>query len=157
MKPANRRVQQCLQASGESFEIVILPDAVKTAKLAAEALGCEVSQIANSLIFRNPANDEAVLIMSAGGERVDLEQVKQASGIELVKADADFVRRKSGFAIGGVPPVGHDSVSRTLLDLRLRRHDAVWAAAGTPESVFCMTPEQLEHITRGQWMDVGGQ
>jgi prolyl-tRNA editing enzyme YbaK/EbsC (Cys-tRNA(Pro) deacylase) len=154
MKQANERVRRCLDSFAIEFEIRILPAAVRTAKLAADALGCEVGQIANSLIFRNRGDDQAVLIMCAGDRRVDLGKVKTQYGLDLGKADADFVRRQTGFAIGGVPPVAHDAPLRCLLDQSLRRHAEIWAAAGTPESVFRMTPAQLHTITGGEWQDV---
>jgi len=154
MKPANERVAAALAEFGIEFEIRLLDSAVRTAKLAAAALGCEVGQIANSLIFRDCGNDAAVLIMCAGDRRVDLQKVRGICGIELGKADADFVRRHSGFAIGGVPPVAHRSPLRCLLDTSLRRHAEIWAAAGTPESVFRMTPGELQRITGGAWHDL---
>jgi prolyl-tRNA editing enzyme YbaK/EbsC (Cys-tRNA(Pro) deacylase) len=154
MKPANQRVKRCLDSFGLAFEIRILPAAVRTAKLAAEALGCETGQIANSLIFRNRADDQAVLIMCAGDRRVDMDKVKRQYGLELGKADADFVRRQTGFAIGGVPPVAHATPLRCLLDRSLQRHAGIWAAAGTPESVFRMTPAELQTITGGDWQDL---
>ncbi len=153
MKAANLRVEAALQESGIEFEIRILEDAVRTAKLAAEALGCEVGQIANSLIFRDRLRERAVLIMCAGDRRVDLARVQDLTGIELSKADADFVREQTGYAIGGVPPVAHANEIETLLDSSLQRHAEIWAAAGTPESVFRMTPAQLETITGGAWLD----
>jgi prolyl-tRNA editing enzyme YbaK/EbsC (Cys-tRNA(Pro) deacylase) len=156
MKPANIRVKEVLEASGIDFEIRILDAAVRTAKLAAEALGCEVGQIANSLIFRDVASDRAVLVMCAGDRRVDLDKVRAKTGLDLGKADADFVRRQTGFAIGGVPPVAHDAPLRCLLDESLKRHAEIWAAAGTPESVFRMTPAELGRITGGDWQDIAG-
>lgn len=154
MKTANQRVAGVLESFGIGVEIRILDEAVRTAKLAAGALGCEVGQIANSLIFRDAGNDRAVLIVCAGDRRVDLRKVRDLSGIELGKADADFVRRQTGFAIGGVPPVAHASLLLCLLDASLQRHDQIWAAAGTPESVFRMTPAQLQQITGGEWLDL---
>jgi prolyl-tRNA editing enzyme YbaK/EbsC (Cys-tRNA(Pro) deacylase) len=154
MKPANERVAHYLHQVGITFEIRVLSDAVRTARLAAEALGCEVGQIANSLIFRDVNNNQAVLIMCAGDRRVDVQKVKAQTGIELGKADAEFVRQQTGFAIGGVPPVAHANPLRCLLDASLRRHGEIWAAAGTPESVFCMTPGELQKITGGAWQDL---
>lgn len=154
MKQANERVAKHLENFAIEFEICILPSAVRTAKLASDALGCEVGQIANSLIFRNRADDQAVLIMCAGDRRVGVDKVRRQYGLELGKADAEFVRRKTGFAIGGVPPVAHASPLRCLLDESLRRHDEIWAAAGTPESVFRMSPQQLQEITGGAWQDL---
>jgi len=154
MKPANQRVKSCLDEIGFEFEITILPAAVRTAQLAANALACEVGQIANSLVFRDQTSDRAVLVMCAGDRRVDLAKLKTETGLELGKADADFVRLQTGFAIGGVPPVAHISLLQTLLDKSLQRHERIWAAAGTPESVFCMRPRQLQQITAGTWLEI---
>jgi len=154
MKPANERVAESLDQFGIEFEIRLLSSAVRTAQLAAEALGCEVGQIANSLIFRDITRDRAVLIMCCGGRRADLQKVKRHTGLDLGKADAEFVRRQTGFAIGGVPPVAHASQLRCLLDVSLQRHTEIWAAAGTPESVFRMTPAELQQITGGTWLDL---
>ncbi len=154
MKAANQRVKDVLEASGIEFEITLLPAAVRTAQLAADALGCAVGQIANSLIFKDRASDAAVLIMCAGDRRVDPAKVRRLTGIELGKADAVFVRRATGFAIGGVPPVAHASPLRCLLDESLQRHVEIWAAAGTPESVFRMNPRQLQQITGGDWLEL---
>ena len=154
MKDANLRVKSCLDRHGFEFEIRFLSEAVRTAQLAADALGCAVGQIANSLIFRDQTEDTAVLIMCAGDRRVDLEKVRNATGLVLGKANAEFVRMQTGFAIGGVPPVGHANALQTLLDRSLQRHAEIWAAAGTPESVFRMTPQQLAQITGGDWLDI---
>ena len=153
MKAANLRVKSCLDRLGFDSEIRILPDAVRTARAAADALGCEVGQIANSLIFREQTGDRAVLIMCAGDHRVDLEKVRELTGLILGKADADFVRAQTGFAIGGVPPVAHQTPLQTLLDGSLRRFSDIWAAAGTPESVFSMDPDQLQKMTTGTWVE----
>ena len=157
MKAANLRVRDCLDQFGIDFEITLLDDAVRTAQLAADALGCAVGQIANSLIFRDRDRDAAVLIMCAGDRRVDLDKVETETGLRLGKADADFVRGQTGFAIGGVPPVAHAQPLTTLLDRSLLRHDEIWAAAGTPESVFRMTPAQLARITAGEWLDLSAE
>jgi prolyl-tRNA editing enzyme YbaK/EbsC (Cys-tRNA(Pro) deacylase) len=154
MKAANERVKNCLDSFGIAVEIRILSAAVRTARLAAEALGCEVGQIANSLIFRDVNNEQAVLIMCAGDRRVDLRKVKAQTAIDLGKADAEFVRQQTGFAIGGVPPVAHARPLRCLLDASLQRYARVWAAAGTPESIFCMTPLELQKITGGVWQEL---
>lgn len=154
MKAANQRVNDVLEKSGIEFEITLLPAAVRTAQLAADALGCAVGQIANSLIFKDKASERAVLIMCAGDRRVDLAKARRETGIELGKADAEFVRRETGFSIGGVPPVAHSSPLRCLLDVSLQRHIEIWAAAGTPESVFRMSPQQLQQITGGDWLDL---
>ena len=154
MKPANIKVRTCLERAGFEFEITLLSAAVRTAQLAADALGCEIGQIANSLIFKDLRTDNAVLVMCSGGRRVDLQKLQQVTGLELGKADAKFVRDQTGFVIGGVPPVAHNRPLRTLLDVSLLEHDEIWAAAGTPESIFRMTPRQLQQITGGDWLDL---
>jgi len=95
-----------------------------------------------------------VLVMCAGDRRVDLQKVRRETGIELGRADADFVRRETGFAIGGVPPVAHERPGVTILDRSLQRFQRIWAAAGTPESVFDMTPDQLQRLTGADWYDI---
>lgn len=154
MKAANLRVKSYLDQQGFEFEVRILSQGVRTAQLAADALGCEAGQIANSLIFRDQQRDQAVLIMCAGDHRVELDQVEALTGLKLGKADADFVRAKTGFAIGGVPPVGHEQPLLTLLDLSLQRFADIWAAAGTPESIFCMSPQQMAEMTDGKWLAI---
>ncbi|MEM7563696.1 MAG: YbaK/EbsC family protein [Pseudomonadota bacterium] len=155
MKSSNQKVLDKLESLGIPVEIKFLDDDVRTAALAATALGCEISQIANSLIFRDLENDQAVLIMGAGGHRIDLERVTRLTGLNLGKANADFVREHTGFAIGGVPPVGHHQTLRTLLDSRLKNHDRLWAAAGTPESIFSMSADDLQRMTSGEWLEIG--
>ena len=156
MKPSNLKVMACLDAFEVEFDVQILSNEARTAQLAADALGCEVNQIANSLIFENKQDGEAVLIMKAGGSRVDLTRVTELTGLQLGKADAEFVKNKTGYAIGGVPPVAHTTSLRTLLDSSLMNHTEIWAAAGTPESVFRMSPQQLQLITAGEWLDLSG-
>ena len=92
--------------------------------------------------------------MCSGDRRVDLHKVRVQTGLDLGKADAEFVRSQTGFAIGGVPPVAHTRPLRCLLDTSLQRHTEIWAAAGTPESVFCMSPAQLQQITAGSWQEL---
>ena len=153
MKAANLRVMSCLERYSLDQGIRLLDDAVRTARAAAEALGCSTSQIANSLIFRDLNSDNAVLIMCSGGRRVDVDKVHGLTGLALGKADAEFVKAETGFAIGGVAPVAHSRPLQTFLDVSLRRHEIIWAAAGTPESIFPMSPDQLEQMTAGEWID----
>lgn len=137
---------------GGTGEIVILPDAVHTAALAADALGCEVGAIANSLLF--DAEGEPVLILTSGAHRVDTELVGRALGVRLARADKDFVRRHTGQVIGGVSPIAHPAPVPTYLDPWLRRHPVVWAAAGHPAAVFSTTYEELATLTGGTAIDV---
>ncbi len=131
----------------------MLDDAARTAAQAAAALGISVGQIANSLVF--DADGEAVLVLASGAHRVDTARVAALLGVTAVqRPDADFVRSRTGFAIGGVPPIGHATALRTLVDRTLAEHDAIWAAAGHPHAVFPTTYDELVRITGGQPADV---
>jgi prolyl-tRNA editing enzyme YbaK/EbsC (Cys-tRNA(Pro) deacylase) len=143
------RVRRALDEAGIASEIVELPGAARTAKAAAEFLGCEVGQIANSLVFRAQSG-EAVLVMSSGAKRVDLDRLGGVLGEPVGKADADFVRRTTGFAIGGVAPVGHAQALRTFVEESLAGYERLWAAAGHPHTVFPLTYAELLRITRGR-------
>jgi prolyl-tRNA editing enzyme YbaK/EbsC (Cys-tRNA(Pro) deacylase) len=152
--PAVERVRAALAASGMEAAIVALPDAARTARAAAEAIGCEVAQIANSLVFRGERTGAALLVMTSGANRVDTARVAAIVGEPIGKADATFVRAATGFAIGGVAPVGHASPVRTLIDRDLFRHAEIWAAGGHPHTVFRLTPEALERLTGGAVVEV---
>ncbi len=130
------------------------PASARTAAEAAAAIGCGVGQIAKSLIFRGAVSGRPVLVIASGANRVDLEKAGALVGERLAKADADFVRAATGFAIGGVPPVGHVTPPATLIDADLAGHDTIWAAAGTPHAVFRLTPDDLRRITAAAFADV---
>jgi prolyl-tRNA editing enzyme YbaK/EbsC (Cys-tRNA(Pro) deacylase) len=148
------RVRAALAASGLTSEIVVLPGAARTAQLAADALGCEVAQIANSLVFKRQRSGTAVLVMASGAHRVDEARIADAIGEPVGKADAAFVREQTGFAIGGVAPVGHATALSPLVDRTLTRFARIWAAAGHPNTVFALTPDELVRITGGTLADV---
>jgi len=138
---------------GGAGEIVILPDAVHTAALAAEALGCEVGAIANSLLF--DADGSPVLILTSGAHRVDTTKTAAGVGVtKLRRASPEFVREHTGQVIGGVSPIGHPAPVPTYLDPWLERYDVVWAAAGHPAAVFSTTYAELLHLTGGSPLDV---
>jgi prolyl-tRNA editing enzyme YbaK/EbsC (Cys-tRNA(Pro) deacylase) len=138
---------------GGAGEIVILPDAVHTAALAAEALGCEVGAIANSLLF--DAGGSPVLILTSGAHRVDTQKTAAGVGVErLRRATPEFVREHTGQVIGGVSPIGHPAPVPTYLDSWLQRYDVVWAAAGHPAAVFSTTYEELLELTGAEPVDV---
>jgi prolyl-tRNA editing enzyme YbaK/EbsC (Cys-tRNA(Pro) deacylase) len=147
--PSVERVRAALERAGMPAEIVELPGAARTAKAAADFLGCEVAQIANSLVFRAEASDTAVLVMSSGACRVDLARLARALGEPVAKADAEFVRRHTGFAIGGVAPVGH-GISKVFVEKALAAQRDLWAAAGHPHTVFRLSYLQLLGITGGR-------
>jgi prolyl-tRNA editing enzyme YbaK/EbsC (Cys-tRNA(Pro) deacylase) len=149
------RVQEALATAGIPARIVELPASTRTAVDAAAAVGCTVGQIAKSLVFRRADTDEPVLVVASGTNRVDERLVTARLGSNIGKADADFVRRATGFAIGGVPPLGHVSRIRTLIDEDLLKFEVIWAAAGTPNAVFSTDPRQLVAGIRGEVMAVG--
>ena len=129
------------------------PEGTRTAVEAAEAVGCDVGQIVKSLVFRR-ASGTPLLVLASGRNRVDEEKVAKLVGEPVAKADAAFVREKTGYAIGGVPPALHVAPIESLVDEDLLTYDEVWAAAGTPRDVFCSTPDQLVAMTSGRVADV---
>ena len=140
-------------ARGGTGEVVILPDAVHTAALAAAALGCEVGAIANSLLFE--ADGEPVLVLTSGAHRVDTVAVAERIGVtRLRRAAPDFVRRHTGQVIGGVSPIDHPAPIRTWIDPWLRRHAVVWAAAGHPAAVFSTSYDELVAMTGATEVEV---
>ncbi|MDT7537154.1 MAG: hypothetical protein QOI82_739 [Actinomycetota bacterium] len=148
MHPNVTRVAGILRAAGATGEPVQLEDSTRTAAEAAAALGCDVGAIASSLVFA--ADGEALLIVTSGAHRVDTEHVAGLIGVRRIKrADADMVRDATGYAIGGVAPVGHPAPLRTLIDVALADHDVVWAAAGHSHAVFPTTFDELVRITAG--------
>ena len=147
------RFRDALTARGGRGRIVTLPDSVHTAALAAEALGCEVGAIANSLLF--DAGGEPVLILTSGSHRVDTVKVAAAIGVgSLDRAKPEFVRAHTGQVIGGVSPIAHPSRIRTYLDPSLRQYDEIWAAAGHPAAVFSTTYDELLAMTGATEIEV---
>lgn len=153
--PSVERVRAALSAAGLAPDIVELPGAARTARAAAEFLGCEVAQIANSLVFRAEASDRAVLVMSSGARRVSTAKLAAAVGEPVGKADAEFVRRHTGFAIGGVAPAGSEGpYLRAFVERGLSAWPEIWAAAGHPSTVFKLTYADLVRITGGGEADL---
>jgi prolyl-tRNA editing enzyme YbaK/EbsC (Cys-tRNA(Pro) deacylase) len=144
------RVRQALARLGLMPDIKEFSETTRTSAEAAAAIGCTVAQIAKSVVFRAVGLNRAVLVMASGANRVDEKLVAAAVGDRIAKADAAFVRDKTGFAIGGVAPVGHTEKPVTLIDEDLLQHAEIWAAAGTPNSVFRLTPEALIAMTGGR-------
>jgi prolyl-tRNA editing enzyme YbaK/EbsC (Cys-tRNA(Pro) deacylase) len=144
-----QRVQDALDQLGLTLEVVELPDSTRTAVDAAQAIGCTVAQIAKSLIFRAKQSDRPVLVIASGSNRVNEKVISKEWGEPIGKADADFVRTRTGFVIGGVPPVGHLESLDTFIDQDLFEFDEIWAAAGTPNAVFRLLPGDLLRATAG--------
>lgn len=131
-----------------------LPSSTRSAQDAAQAIGCNVCQIAKSLIFRTQRTGKPVLVIVSGSNRVDTDALGKLMGEGIIKPDADFVRQVTGFSIGGVPPVGHHQVLETYIDADLLAHDEIWAAAGTPHAVFRLTGDDLVTVTQGTVVQV---
>ena len=158
MKPAQHptalRVAQLLRAAGVDIQVVEFEHPTRTSAEAAAAIGCSVAEIAKSIVFRGTVSTQAVIVVASGDNRVSEAKVAALVGEPLARADADFVRAATGYAIGGVAPVGHAQPVKLLLDEDLQRFGAVWAAGGTPYSVFPLDPEQLRILTGAGWSDV---
>jgi len=154
LKSSSLKVQEFLSRNGQDFVVQEMPSSTRTASDAAESIGCTVSQIAKSVICKHRETGEPVLVVASGANMVCADKVKEATGIVLTKADASFVREKVGYAIGGVPPVAHHSSVHTILDNDLNQYSEIWAAAGTPNSVFKLNPQKLGELTQGQWVDL---
>ena len=148
-----QRVANALQAAGHSHVPVMLEDPARTAQQAADALGIELGQIAKSIIFRRKSDEVAVLVITSGDLRVDEKKVEALVG-KLGRADADFVKTKTGFTIGGVAPLGHVHKPITLIDRELFRFEVIWAAAGHPHGVFKLAPRDLEALCAAPVADV---
>lgn len=149
-----QRLHSRMGEAGLDFDIREFPASTRTAAEAAEAIGCTIAQIAKSLVFRGRDSRRAILAVASGVNRVDLGRLGEIVGETLEKADAAFVREATDYAIGGVPPFGHPHPIATVIDSDLLRHDEIWAAAGTPRSVFRLTPAQLVDITGGTVADI---
>ncbi|MEP6021114.1 MAG: YbaK/EbsC family protein [Paracoccaceae bacterium] len=152
MSKSLKRVRKALEEAGIDTEIVETPLA-RTALDAATALGCDVDQIAKSIIFRGETSGEAILFLTAGGNQVDLDKASDLIGEPLGKADAALVRAQTGFAIGGVSPIGHLNPIRSFFDPKLAEFDVIWAAMGTPHHVFRSKPPDLKEISGCQQFD----
>lgn len=149
------RVQEALRALGHEAQVVVFGESTRTSADAAAAIGCTVAQIAKSLVFRTKAGDRPVLVIASGVNRVNEKAVAAlladlTGGDKIGRADAEFVRARTGFAIGGVPPIGHAEPPFVAIDRDLMAYDTIWAAAGTPNAVFALKPAELAALTGGR-------
>jgi prolyl-tRNA editing enzyme YbaK/EbsC (Cys-tRNA(Pro) deacylase) len=149
-----QKVQQALNGLGLRLQVVELPGSTRTALEAAQAVGCQVGQIVKSLVFKAKRSERPILVIASGQNRVDEKRIEALIGEPLGKADADFVRQRTGFVIGGVPPVGHLEKLETYIDQDLLQFDELWAAAGTPHAVFRLKPAELLQMTGGQVAEI---
>ena len=149
----HRKAKKVQEALGPHFTVLEFDQPTASAAQAACAIGCTVAQIAKSLIFTD-ADGDPILVIASGANRVDQAKVGQILGTTIHRPDADFVKRATGFSIGGVPPVGHPTQLTVVLDRTLQSLEEIWAAGGTPTSVFCLTPDQLTELTGGKFENV---
>lgn len=152
-----KKIQNFLIDHSFSCEVKELPDSTRTAEEAAKAIGCDVAQIAKSLIFIDKASGNPILVIASGANQVDIKKIERFKGLHLVKADAKFVKERVGFAIGGVPPVGHNEKIMTFLDPTLKNYEWIWAAAGTPFAVFRLRAQEIQKMTAGEFLDLAIQ
>jgi prolyl-tRNA editing enzyme YbaK/EbsC (Cys-tRNA(Pro) deacylase) len=145
-----QKVQDTLRSLGFTNQVVELPQTTRSAAEAAQAIGCTVAQIAKSLIFKTRDTGRAVLVIASGVNRVNEKKLAEWVGERIERPDADFVRQRTGFAIGGVAPVGHAETLVTFIDEDLLQYAEIWAAAGTPFAVFKLTPDELVRMTAGR-------
>ncbi len=145
-----KKIQDTLQFSGYDLKVVELPGSTRTAVEAAQAVGCQVGQIVKSLVFKAKRSQRPILVVASGLNRVSERRIEARIGEPLGKADAEFVRTTTGFAIGGVPPLGHLVPLQTFIDQDLFLYEEIWAAAGTPHAVFRLTPQILHELTGGE-------
>jgi Cys-tRNA(Pro) deacylase len=149
LSPSAKKIQEILNNHGSTFEVIELNESARTADQAAQALGCHVSQIVKSLVFVAKGSGEPILVLASGSNRVNEKTIEKLRGQKIAKGDAAFVREVTGFAIGGIPPLGHKQKIETYIDEDLLKFDELWAAAGTPHAVFKLKSDDLKTLTSG--------
>jgi prolyl-tRNA editing enzyme YbaK/EbsC (Cys-tRNA(Pro) deacylase) len=150
LSPSVQKVQDAIKGLGFSIQVVELEATTRTSEDAAQAVGCKVEQIAKSLVFRGKHSQKPILVIASGSNRVNEKRMAELISEPLGRADADFVRQHTGFAIGGVPPVGHLEKLDIFIDEDLMQYREIWAAAGSPHAVFKLTPSDLIKMTGGR-------
>ena len=154
LSPSAMRVQRILNEHGFDCTVLELSHSTRTANEAAQAVGCQVGQIVKSLVFKGKKSQTPILIVASGSNRVNEKKISLIVSEPVKMAHADFVRQKTGFAIGGVPPLGHLEKLRTFIDEDLFNYDEIWAAAGNPHALFKLTPDDLKEMTSGDVISV---
>ncbi len=150
LSPSAQKVQDTLTALGFVHQVIEFEQTTRTSAEAAQAVGCAVGQIAKSLVFKGKQSGKAILVIASGANRVDEKKLRELAGEKIEKPDADFVRSRTGFVIGGVPPMSHAEPLETFIDETLMQYESIWAAAGTPNAVFKLTPADLVQMTGGR-------
>jgi prolyl-tRNA editing enzyme YbaK/EbsC (Cys-tRNA(Pro) deacylase) len=150
LSPSAQKIQNLLNELGYHYWVVEHAESTRTAQEAADRAGCELGQIVKSLIFKGKTTHKPILVLTSGPNRVNEKQISEYAGEPIGKADADFVRAVTGFAIGGVPPIGHAQQMETYLDEDFLKYPTIWAAAGTPNAIFELKTEDLQQMTGGK-------
>jgi prolyl-tRNA editing enzyme YbaK/EbsC (Cys-tRNA(Pro) deacylase) len=150
LNPSAQKIQNSLRGLGFDYKVIEFTESTRTAQEAADRVGCQLGQIVKSLIFKGMSSNKGVLVLTSGSNRVDENKISQYSGESIGRADPEFVRTVTGFAIGGVPPLGHAQLLDTYIDEDLFQYTDVWAAAGTPNAVFQLPSSELVKITNGR-------
>ena len=145
-----QKVQDLLTSQGYDCKVIEYTESTRTAQEAADRAGCLLGQIIKSLIFKGKTSHKPILVLTSGANRVDEKRISEYAGESIVRADADFVRTVTGFAIGGVPPLGHIQKMEAYLDEDLLQYQTIWGAAGTPNAIFELTPDDLIKMTNGK-------
>ena len=154
LSPSAQKVQEALTALGFACRVVEFQESTRTAQEAADRVGVTLGQIVKSLIFRGKTSGKGLLILTSGANRVDEKIISRLVGESIERADPEFVRIMTGYAIGGVPPLAHQQPLETYLDEDLLQYEVIWAAAGTPKAVFELTPAMLKTMTGGRVVQV---
>jgi len=154
LSPSAQKIQNLLNELGYEYMVVEHAESTRTAQEAADRAGCELGQIVKSLIFRGKTSGKPILVLTSGPNRVNEKRISEYAGESIGKADADFVRVVTGFAIGGVPPLGHAEKMDTYLDEDFLQYVSIWAAAGTPNAIFQLKTEDLQKMTGGKIVSI---
>ncbi len=150
LSPTAQKVQDILKSQGFNYTVIEHSESTRTAQEAAQRAGCELGQIIKSLIFKGKTSNKPILVLTSGANRVDEKRISEYAGEHIARADADFVRAAAGFTIGGVPPLGHAQKMEAYVDEDLLQYKTVWGAAGTPNAIFELTPDDLIKMTGGK-------
>lgn len=150
LSPSAQKIQNLLKELGYDYVVIEHAESTRTAQEAADRAGCELGQIVKSLIFKGMDSHKPILVLTSGVNRVDEKRIAEYAGEHIIRADAEFVRTVTGFAIGGVPPIGHTQKMETYLDDDFLQYAVIWAAAGTPNAIFELRTDDLQKMTGGK-------
>jgi Cys-tRNA(Pro) deacylase len=154
LSPSAQKIQDLLNSLGFDYTVIEHAESTRTAQEAADRAGCELGQIVKSLIFKGTDSGKPILVLTSGANRVDEKRISEYAGESIGRADANFVRAVTGYAIGGVPPVGHAQQMETYVDEDFLSYQTIWAAAGTPNAIFELKTEDLQKMTNGKIVQV---